>query len=510
VRAAHGSVWALAGHAATLLATLAVTPALIASLGATGYGALALINTLVGYGSLSDLGIGLAATRYCSMAHARGNGEEEARLVWTAMLISALPLLLCGVLLAASAPWLVHHVFRIPDSLRTEASIALAMGGIVLVARGLAGVVRAPLFARLRLDLTVLTTAGTMVAQALLIIVALAAGAGLVQVVAVMAFANVGALILSLFFAGRLLPQLRQLRMHRDLGRPLFALGAAVCAAGALELLLFQTERLFLARFTTVTGLAYYAVAAALAQTLQIPAGAFSQAFFPVFSQLQTGMDFSRLERFYVRAMRLVVFALVPAAVLLAFVAEPFMRLWVGSEFAANAAQPFYVLCAGWLLYAVGHTPGTMLNALGRTGLLARFYLVMAVPFLAGAALATMHFGVTGAAAWWSGGAAIRSAALFVLVQRSHRFTYHELTHGGGAWLLAVAGCLLVPLLVVRVYLSAGLPLSVAAGGLSVVGYGALTWRRTLHSEERGWFSDRAASLKSAARMRFLSGSGVQ
>jgi hypothetical protein len=79
-----GSMWTLAGQVAPLLVSLVTTPFVIRMLGSEGYGVLILIGLIPTYFSFSELGMGIASTRFASEAYARGDLEGEARAIRTA------------------------------------------------------------------------------------------------------------------------------------------------------------------------------------------------------------------------------------------------------------------------------------------------------------------------------------------------------------------------------------------------------------------------------------------
>ena len=79
-----GSLWTLAGQVLPLFASLATTPMIIRLLGNEGYGVLILITLIPTYFSFSELGMGVASTRFASEAYGRGNLGEEGRTIRTA------------------------------------------------------------------------------------------------------------------------------------------------------------------------------------------------------------------------------------------------------------------------------------------------------------------------------------------------------------------------------------------------------------------------------------------
>ena len=93
----RGGLWYFSGQIVTLLAALVATPFVIRTLGPERYGVLALMHLLTACLGFSDFGMGIASTRFGAEAYARGDRDEEARVIWTGLLLGALP--------AAASPW---------------------------------------------------------------------------------------------------------------------------------------------------------------------------------------------------------------------------------------------------------------------------------------------------------------------------------------------------------------------------------------------------------------------
>src|SRR5205823_8255163 len=100
---ARGSLWSVGGQAVTLLASFFATRFVVHRLPPDSYGVLVLVNVLVGYLAFADMGMGVASTKFATEAHAEGDAEE-AKVVWTAALIAAVPSLLAAALLPLFAP----------------------------------------------------------------------------------------------------------------------------------------------------------------------------------------------------------------------------------------------------------------------------------------------------------------------------------------------------------------------------------------------------------------------
>jgi O-antigen/teichoic acid export membrane protein len=96
--------------------------------------------------------------------------------------------------------------------------------------------------------------------------------------------------------------------------------------------------------------------------------------------------------------MRTVLFCGLPVAILICTAADPFLKIWVGNEFAENSAIPLYILVMGGICCIMGYVPHSLLLGMGRTMTIARCHLIEIVPYFICTAFLTWNFGAVGAA----------------------------------------------------------------------------------------------------------------
>jgi O-antigen/teichoic acid export membrane protein len=166
-----------------------------------------------------------------------------------------------------------------------------------------------------------------------------------------------------------------------------------------------------------------------------------------------------------------------PGCVVLIALAHPLLRAWLGSAFADGGAEVLRILAIGILFSCAGFAPGSLLDAIGRPDVTARFALALAVVSLPVAVLLLLAAGIEGAATAWSLRCAVECFGRMALAARLYPAAAPALRRlapllgAGGAGLAAVAA----------------VPSMAAAAGLGclvLVGTGVLGWR-ALDAEER-------------------------
>src|SRR4051794_16536129 len=346
-RVVHGSLLQFGGQAITMLATFIATPFTIRLLGAASYGILTFVQVLIGYFSVADLGMGTASTRFGSVAHARGDDEEEATVIWSALLLAVVPAAAIALIWALGARPLVERGLRLPLYLHAPAIICMRIAAVGFLMRAIVGVLNTPALVRIRMDLVVIVVSGTATAQIILVPIVVYFGGGLPGAVAVVAGAAVASALLYAIISLRLLPQLRRPRISGALLRQLVAFGAAMMVSLIATAFLGQSEKLLMPRYASVEALAYYSVAYTLAYMLtQLPV-ATMQSLVPAFSQLHVNPDRRDLERLYRRALHAMLFWALPGATFICIAARPFFTLWAGPQFGRESTLPLYLLIAG-------------------------------------------------------------------------------------------------------------------------------------------------------------------
>ena len=129
-----GSTWVVT--LVTIAATYVLTPFLIRSLGAEGYGTWTLITALTGYMSLMALGVPMACVRYLAGHVAEGDTRKANQVIGSCaglyLMVGAAALVL-GAALAA-----LFHLYALPVGLQAQAGLAYGLM-VVYVSAGFIG-----------------------------------------------------------------------------------------------------------------------------------------------------------------------------------------------------------------------------------------------------------------------------------------------------------------------------------------------------------------------------------
>ncbi|WP_439578513.1 flippase [Elioraea sp.] len=484
-RLVSGVAWNMLGRGLPLLVALALTPPLVAALGIERWGLFTLALGLVGVFGVFDLGLGAALTRTLAERMGRGEREGEGALVASAL---ALLVVLSGMLAVAlwlAVPALVERGLNVPAALQGEAVAGLrvlaAAAPLVVVNAALWGVLAAHQRFRAA-NLAAMPVAVLYYLGPLLVLLVWDSLAGVM-------LALVGARVLNtLAYAALIRPIVLGISLRavslRAVG-PLLRLGGWMSLSGVLTQVSLYADRFLIGALLSLAAVAFYATPLDLVMRLWILPVAVAQALLPALASSFRAMpgETAALLR---RGVLLITGLVLPGCVVLVVLAHPLLRLWLGPQFADGGATVLRILSIGILFSCAGFAPGSLLDAIGRPDVTARFVLVLAVVSLPLAVLLLLAAGIEGAAMAWSLRCAVECggrmllAARFYPAARAPMRRLAPVLASGGAGIAAAAA---MP----------SVTLAAAVGAVALAVAGALGWRaldageRTTLAHPRRW-----------------------
>jgi len=409
---ALGGAWSTVGQVGAAVASMAATPFVVRMLGAEGYGLLSLINVILAYFVFCDLGMGAAASRFASLAHAKSEHALEASMMWTALAISSIPTLLSAALIVYYAHPILT-IASVSEVTGLSPNRALMIASVAFAPRVLLPVLLAPTMARMRLDIYTMITGGANIAQIALCPVALYLGGGLIGVFAVSAFCNIVAFVIAIATVLRTVPQLSSSFLQPSLLRPLLGYGLAVALTSVLATLALNGEKLLIARYDSLANLAHYFLAFTLSRLLLVVPGAFAQALLPCFSALFARREIQELASLHTTALRWHYLWVLPACVCLCLLSRPALTILGGVRTAEVGAPVLYVLISGCAAEALSYVPRNALSAAGMPKLVVKcqgITLLLCAPIFF---ILTKAFGIYGAAIAWTLRVSLESILIF-------------------------------------------------------------------------------------------------
>src|SRR5437667_5266137 len=324
-----GSSWFALG--VNVLVGLFVSPYILHRLGDEAFGIWVLIFSVTGYYGLFDLGIRSSIIRYVAKYTATDDQDQLNRLVNTAM-FSYGGIGLIAMLITLTASLYVGSIFRIPaDFLTTARLLFLIVGSAVALGFPL-GVFGGVLEGLQRFYLLNFTSVSSTLVRALLIVIALRHGRGLLTVALITAtLPLLGALvngavafrILPLHFSYRYLDR-ASLRRIANYGGTTFM----IIVAGRLR---FKTDATVIGIFLSSAAITYFAIASRLVDYASEVVSSLAQIFVPMSSQSQATGNMARLRKVLVAGNRACALLIFPISDILLIFGNLVISAWAGA-----------------------------------------------------------------------------------------------------------------------------------------------------------------------------------
>lgn len=461
----RNTVYNLLGFGIPFLVSLIAFPPLVAGLGMERMGVILLSWSIVGYFNLFDVGVSRTTTKYVAEHIAAGRREAMPPLIWSALAMLLALGLAAMALWYLAIPWLVDNLLRIPADLLEETRAAFALLAVSIPMLMLTAGIRGVFEGEQRFGLINAIKTPASIANYLLPLAVLPFTVRLDIIVLVLVC---GRLLVLLAHAYFLLAGDRALRRPHFLPgselRRMLAYGGWMTVSRVISPIMVYLDRFFIGALLGLAAVTYYTTPFELVGRLLILSQSFIAVLFPAMSAMAG--DDARLARVSAATMRATLLAFIPLTVLIVAGAKPFLRYWLGEDFAGESALVLQLLAVGLLLNALAQIPFTAIQARGRTDLTAWVHLAELPVYIALLIFCLGQFGIAGAALAWT----LRMVLDLILLQGlewrhlrgGDQRLFAGLVIAGGAfttaWLLGQAGelLILIPAACILALLSAG------------------------------------------------------
>ena len=418
LRLFHNAWSNLLGAAVPALVALATVPLIVSSLGDAGYGVYSLVTAIVGYFAIIDINVTAGSVKFISAQHARGEHERVAETLCFGLAVYALIGLGGAIGLFAGAELLVTRVFTVPAGLAAEAGACLRLAALGFFFGQLQSYLHSVPQALMRFDVSsrLEIVFGTLVP--LLTVAVLLLGGGLFEVILLRVAASAAHCLVLWRGVGRLLPGLDWRWPGPGLRGNILGFSAYSFLSRFATLSYAHGDKLIIGALVGVTGLAYFTVAATLANRVLGLTFRLSGVFFPATSALAAAGEpahIEHLERAYLKATRYVVYLNASMLVLLAVFAHALLAWWMGAAFAEGGATVLALMALSQFVDSLTSLPSLVNDGMGHPRLSGLFAVARALVGLAIVYLGVAGWGIDGAA-WGHLIASIVFTSAFLLV----------------------------------------------------------------------------------------------
>ena len=338
-----------------------LSPFILHRLGNLAYGVWVLAVSAVSYLSLLDLGMQSSVLRFVSKGHTKqdheGASEAISAALWVRLQISALVLLLSGIL-AAVFP----YVFKVPPELASDARKALLLIGLNAALTMSIGVIGGVLSALNRYDLQNYVSLAQSAVRIAGVVYVLRSGHGIVAIAVCELIAGMAGNLLMVWIARRLYPELRiYLRKpKRETLRQIWAYSSYAFLNTVAVQLVYQTDNLVVGAFVSTAAVTFYAIANNLCRLANQAVGAMGSTFVPAASTYEAAGDSRSLLMLYKNGTRATLIVALPILITFVLRGGSFIGLWMGPQYAHSSGTVLAILSVGMFFMFANRAAGSI------------------------------------------------------------------------------------------------------------------------------------------------------
>jgi O-antigen/teichoic acid export membrane protein len=401
-------VFNVVGMGIPLVVALITIPLYIAQIGTARFGVITIVWILLGYFGFIDFGLSRASAKALATL-ANASRKRRVGAFMTSLYLNLFLGVVGAVILYFSGHFLLHRLLTLSDPISTEldASLPWIAGTlpVLLVAAVCHGAIESKerFLAVNSFDVATFTLgqilpllAAIMIAPTLPVVIAAAFVARLASMLVMLCFVFVKEKVYSLRVFDK--------KIVGELAR--FSAWAGITNIIGTSLLFL--DQLLVGFALGASAIAHYAVPMNVVTRSQIVAKALARATFPRFSRMSREHAIDLGERSAV-SLGFVYGAICASVIVLSRI---LMTLWIGPQFALEAAPILEVLLIGAWINGIAFVPYGLLQGQGRPDLVAKVHAMEILPYAIALWFLLSKFGVLGAAIAWTLRVAIDTAFL--------------------------------------------------------------------------------------------------
>jgi O-antigen/teichoic acid export membrane protein len=357
-----------------------LSPFIVHRLGVAAYGVWVLTISSINYMAILDLGMASSVIRFVSKGHAtqdhEGASEALSAVLWVRLQISALILLLTGVL-AVVFP----HVFKVPPDLAGDARKALLIIGLTTAIGMSFGVFSSTLSALHRYDLRSYVTLTQLTIRVTGVVYSLRTGHGIVAIaLCELTAATVGNCLLA-YLARRTYPELkiRLTKPRWEVLRKIWSYSVYAFMVTIAVQLVYQTDNLVVGKWVSVSAVAFYSIGNSLCRYTDQVVGAMTTTFTPAASTYEAAGDLSGLRSLYFNGTRATMAFSLPIVLTLIIRGHSFIGVWMGPQFSRTSGMVVAILAVALMFSLQNTTAGAIAFGVEKHKMLAKWSMGEAI-----------------------------------------------------------------------------------------------------------------------------------
>ena len=398
-RVARNSILNIMGFAVPTLMTLIFTPSLVHRMGTEDYGIWNVAISALGLMGVFEFGLGTALAKYVAEYTANNNSYGLSAAVSMGFVFNVF----IGILMMLPLYFFSPQIARLFPDVTASSSIQLSdairwssFGFIPLLLKN-SGLAIPSGLQRYEIPVMVKVLQNTFTLLSAFMIVFL--GGGVVEVVLSTVVLMWLSGFLSLLIALRMLKGFNtRIVFSREYAKKIFSFMIFTGTTGIGIAMFSSLDRITVGAILGLSAVTYYTVSIGIANKLTALSSAFTQALMPAASSWQATGNNQKLKNYLWRSTVLTGLLNIVLGGGLILIAEPFMRIWMGNEFAEHVIVPFRILILVYALMSVSAPSFHIANGMGFPWINAVGTILQGVGIVGLIVLLGPRYGLTGAA----------------------------------------------------------------------------------------------------------------
>jgi O-antigen/teichoic acid export membrane protein len=321
------------GLASNFVVGFFLSPFILHRLGDDAFGLWVLVFSLTGYYGLFDFGIRSSIVRYVAQFKATGEKDSLNRFINTSLCTyggTGLVLLM----VTTGASFYVDSVFRIPAPLQSSAKVLFLVVGTAAAVGFPLSVFAGVLEGLQKFNWLSLTQAGYNMARAVLIVIALRRGGGLLTIALISMILNLCTYAVYFAVVQRELAVRYALRyVSRESFRKMVSFGSITFIIVVAFQLRFYSDAVVIGMFLSSSAITYFSIGSKLVSYASGVTQNMSQIFTPMSSEFNATGNVEGLRRVLVMGNRACALIAFPICTSLLIVGKSVIEVWVGAKY---------------------------------------------------------------------------------------------------------------------------------------------------------------------------------
>ncbi|MBP7087853.1 MAG: oligosaccharide flippase family protein [Candidatus Omnitrophica bacterium] len=391
-----------------------LSPFLVHNLGNSGYGLLTLIISITGYFGILDIGMRSAVGRFVARYLALGDKTNINRVINTNLFILLLAALVTFMISILISKYFINF-FNIDKEFISIAKILIILIGLSISITLSLGLFNSVLAALERYDTINIITICSNLLRAVLIVIFIKIGKGLIAVGVITLAINLVDNSLRTFFAFRMYPDIKLSHyfinyktFKENLSYGIYSFISVVAVN-----IIFYTDSIVIGKFLSMGMITYYAIAANLIEYVRNFVATAIGVFQPVSAKLDAHKNIIGLQKLLITGTKFSLLLILPIGLFLIFFGKQFITLWMGYEYAVLSSAVLIILTLPQFSAVSQYISGTILFGMAKHKILAYLVIGEAIANLIISIILVKKIGLIGVA--WGTAIPLLVTSIFVV-----------------------------------------------------------------------------------------------